>query len=205
MQFGPQAFACQERITNEPGVFTSLYNLLSCQDAESIRYAVRGVANLARGAGRTSLCSQPGMLSKLQVCETGGHMQFCVDRDAQALLESSDEECRRHAGRALKTLTMPSSGGYTPPGYHIHVNRCAAAAVLSGAFAVTCVLRPSSGDYGNVDRAILPRCRHPPPPPPLSLPRALLCSFSRRNFSSGNLGENLPEMPHSRGADDSAL
>ena len=76
MQFGPQAFACQERITNEPGVFTSLYNLLSCQDAESIRYAVRGVANLARGAGRTSLCSQPGMLSKLQVCETGGHMQF---------------------------------------------------------------------------------------------------------------------------------
>lgn len=63
---------------------------------------------------------------------------------------------------------MPSSGGYTPPGYHVHVNRCtscAAAAALSGAFAVTRVLRPSSGDYGNVDRAIIPRYRRPVPAP----------------------------------------
>jgi hypothetical protein len=67
-----ELFLWQERITNEPGVFTSLYNLLGCQDAESIRYAVRGVANLARGAGRTSLCSQPGMLLQLQVCGIGG-------------------------------------------------------------------------------------------------------------------------------------
>jgi hypothetical protein len=57
----------QERITNEPGALTSLSNLLNCPDAESVRYAVRGLANLARGAGRTSLSSQPGMLSKLQV------------------------------------------------------------------------------------------------------------------------------------------
>ena len=113
-----------ERITNEPGVFTSLSNLLSCPDAESIRYAVRALANLARGAGRTSLSSQPGMLSKLQVTSSRVRRLFLVlTVTLQALLESPDEECRRHAGRALKTLVMPSSGGYTPPGYHTHVNR----------------------------------------------------------------------------------
>ena len=114
----------QERITNEPGALTSLCNLLNCQDDESIRYAVRAIANLARGAGRVSLSSQPGMLLKLQVRAFHVCSVFPVLKPIpQALLESSDEECRRHAGRALKTLIMPSSGGYTPPGYHTHVNR----------------------------------------------------------------------------------
>ena len=60
--------------------------------------------------------------------------------------------------------------------------------------------RPSSESFGNDDRAILPRCATP------SL-RVAAVSLHDRNFSSGNLRENLPEMPHSHGhgAEDSAL
>lgn len=139
----------QERITHAAGALTSLCNLLNCPDAESVRYAVRALANLARGAGRISLSSVPGILLKLQVCA----QSFCVmchvlATDVQVLLESPDEECRRHAGRALKTLTMPSSGGYTPPGYHTHINRCVCCPArflfFSFFMEMPCVLGPAA-------------------------------------------------------------
>ncbi len=141
---------------------TSLCNLLNCSDAESIRYAVRGLANLARGAGRISLCSQPGVLAKLQACSDRIQLPcLAFTFHAQVLLESPDEECRRHAGRALKTLAMPSSGGYTPPGYHTVVTRSLVPAhwAFLSSLKLTRFFRPSSENFGNIDRAILPRCK----------------------------------------------
>jgi hypothetical protein len=50
--------------------------------------------------------------------------------------------------------------------------------------------RPSSESFGNDDRAILPRCATPS----LRVAAASLHLFHDRNFSSGYLRENLPEM-----------
>ena len=173
-----------------------------------MRYAVRALANLARGAGRISLSSVPGILLKLQVCV----QSFCVmchvlATDVQVLLESPDEECRRHAGRALKTLTMPSSGGYTPPGYHTHINRCVCCPArflfFSFFMEMPCVLGPAA----KVSATMTEPYFHGALRPPSALPQSHPTFFHDRNFSSGNLRENLPEMPHSHGhgAEDSAL